>query len=48
LNIRDGKPGYLKGIPLTLAYMVEVCGLWFVVCGLWFVVCGLWFVVCGL
>jgi len=28
LNIRDGKPGYLKDIPLTLAYVVEVCGLY--------------------
>jgi len=27
LNIRDGKAGYLKNIPLTLAYAVEVCGL---------------------
>ena len=28
LNIRDGKSGYLKDIPLTLAYVVEVCGLY--------------------
>ena len=28
LNSRDGKPGYLKDIPLTLAYVVEVCGLY--------------------
>jgi len=28
LNIRDGKSGYLKDIPLTLAYVVEVCRLY--------------------
>jgi len=28
LNIRDGKAGYLKDIPLTLAYVVEACGLY--------------------
>jgi len=28
LNIRDGKSGYLKDIPLTLAYLVEVCSLY--------------------
>jgi len=28
LNIRDGKSGYLKDIPLTLAYVLEVCGLY--------------------
>ncbi|MCF6325598.1 MAG: phosphotransferase [Gammaproteobacteria bacterium] len=28
LNSRDGKPGYLKDIPLTLAYVVEVCRLY--------------------
>lgn len=26
LNHRDGKPGYLKDIPRTLAYVTEVCG----------------------
>jgi len=25
LNFRDGKPGYLKDIPLTLAYLIEEC-----------------------
>ncbi len=28
LNSRDGKPSYLKDIPLTLAYVVEVCRLY--------------------
>lgn len=28
LNIRDGKPGYLKDIPLVVSYLQEVCGLY--------------------
>jgi aminoglycoside/choline kinase family phosphotransferase len=28
LNMRDGKPGYLKDIPRTLAYILEVCELY--------------------
>ncbi|MDQ7015672.1 MAG: hypothetical protein Q9N68_04765, partial [Gammaproteobacteria bacterium] len=28
LNQRDGKPDYLKDIPLTFAYIIEVCEIY--------------------